>query len=535
MKVTKADCVRYALLVLVPFGALALSSWSSKPSAGVVLGVALASASAVLLDCLRQRLRVLPFPIYLLIVYALQTAVFVSAWHGSSSAWLQVPADGKIRTMSIVMAAHSEHRYMKRTLDSIYETTPGSILKEIIVVDDASDPPLADSLRAAYPDVTFLRHDTRQGLIKSKIRGGNMATADMIMFLDAHVKPEPRWAEPILRHMNVNYRRVVVPLIPILDGDTWVTNNNAVGVKMMFDWSLHFSWFDDGNDLVPCMSGGLFGITRQWWHESGEYDYGMRMWGAENIEQSIRVWLCGGEIYVARDSRVAHVFRPKFPYPINNTEIYMNKVRTVETWFDNFGERYYDADPAARQFVSVVGNISERRQLKERLHCRAFSWYMEKFKPIFIEKGMLPADIFQMKDNVNGRCVQAALDDKYLEEAACDPGNPRQQWTELGTLLRNVNSRRCMFTPGQLWSLTSGREGDGPADAELSACRGNSQRHRWLFRAGYVRWQGYCLNTGDAASSGRMKISPCESGAQFLGRERTFARIKVRDSVITDA
>ena len=39
---------------------------------------------------------------------------------------------------------------------------------------------------------------------------------------------------------------------------------------MMFDWKLHFSWLDDGTDLVPCMSGGLFGITKQWWHESGE-------------------------------------------------------------------------------------------------------------------------------------------------------------------------------------------------------------------------------------------------------------------------
>lgn len=32
-------------------------------------------------------------------------------------------------------------------------------------------------------------------------------------------------------------------------------------VKMMFDWKLHFTWLDDGTDLVPCMSGGLFGIT----------------------------------------------------------------------------------------------------------------------------------------------------------------------------------------------------------------------------------------------------------------------------------
>jgi hypothetical protein len=31
---------------------------------------------------------------------------------------------------------------------------------------------------------------------------------------------------------------------------------------MMFDWRLQFNWLDDGTDLVPCMSGGLFAITQ---------------------------------------------------------------------------------------------------------------------------------------------------------------------------------------------------------------------------------------------------------------------------------
>lgn len=31
------------------------------------------------------------------------------------------------------------------------------------------------------------------------------------------------------------------------------------------------------------MSGGLLGITKRWWYESGEYDNGMLMWGGENI------------------------------------------------------------------------------------------------------------------------------------------------------------------------------------------------------------------------------------------------------------
>ncbi|CAE8648408.1 unnamed protein product, partial [Polarella glacialis] len=120
------------------------------------------------------------------------------------------------------------------------------------------------------------------------------------------------------------------------------------------------------------------------------YDYGMSMWGAENIEQSIRIWLCGGEIIVARDSRIAHVFRSKFPYTINNTEIYINKVRTVETWFDEYKEMVYQADPGALRVVPFMGNISDRLALKEKLQCKPFKWYVEKFRSVFESKNMLP-------------------------------------------------------------------------------------------------------------------------------------------------
>ena len=33
---------------------------------------------------------------------------------------------------------------------------------------------------------------------------------------------------------------------------TWAQKIGAgIGYKMMFDWSLQFNWFDDGNDEVP--------------------------------------------------------------------------------------------------------------------------------------------------------------------------------------------------------------------------------------------------------------------------------------------
>lgn len=39
-------------------------------------------------------------------------------------------------------------------------------------------------------------------------------------------------------------------------------------------------------------------------HRPG-YDPSMRSWGGENIDQSLRTWLCGGEIVYAEGSRVA--------------------------------------------------------------------------------------------------------------------------------------------------------------------------------------------------------------------------------------
>ncbi|KAH0473487.1 MAG: hypothetical protein KVP17_000220 [Porospora cf. gigantea B] len=315
-----------------------------------------------------------------------------------------------LKTLSIVLVAHNEQEYLQRTVDSIIQNTNPRLLHEIILVDDASEPPMISAInQGGLSEGLFrvIRHDERQGLILARQHGGNRATGEIIVFLDCHVKPLKNWELPIIRHLNANFRRVAVPAIPTLDANTWKENLNAVGYKMMFEWNFAFHWFEDGSDWVPCMSGGLYAITQRWWHESGEYDPGMLAWGAENIEQSIRLWLCGGEIVVARDSKIAHAFRKSFPYKLNNTQVTVNKVRTVETWFDAYKERYYESVPSARRHVSSMGDISERLALKDRMKCQPFESYVDRFRDVFEFRGLIDTPTFYLTPS-EGTCIVPA-------------------------------------------------------------------------------------------------------------------------------
>lgn len=353
------------------------------------------------------------------------------------------------RGTSIVLAGHNENQYVERTLQSIVDTTAAKALKEIIIVDDASSPPLAANMSEKFretPLVRIVRNEERLGLIQSKQLGGNAATGDFIVFLDLHVKPTPGWLGALRRDSLSNPKRIAVPAIPILNGTTWEQEGSAVGYKMMFDWDLSFNWFEDDNDVVPCMSGGLLGLTREWWEHTGGLDDGMQVWGAENIEQSVRTWLSGGEIVVSRQSRVLHVFRPSFPYTINFTKVNYNKVRLLEVWFDHYKEvAYKHAKGALRHLRRTTdpAALADARALRKRIAKHDFAWYTTRFRDVFIEKGMIPVYQFLILPMNAVRNVTAAFPPTpALSASAASPLN-------LGSLSASFDPSKCLTIPNE--------------------------------------------------------------------------------------
>lgn len=133
------------------------------------------------------------------------------------------PIDKYGKTLSVVLPCGNEGEFFERTIRSIFAATPPEVLHEIIVVDDNSDPPL-ESIWTRNADeykVKFVRSNVTLGLIDAKHQGAEVATGDIIVFFDCHVKPALGYWEPFVREIADNPKRVVVPAITGVNVDTW--------------------------------------------------------------------------------------------------------------------------------------------------------------------------------------------------------------------------------------------------------------------------------------------------------------------------
>ncbi|XDB54205.1 hypothetical protein AB1E18_007675 [Capra hircus] len=419
---------------------------------------------------------------------------------------------------SVIITFHNEARStLLRTVKSVLNRTPASLIQEIILVDDFSSDPEDCLLLTRIPKVKCLRNDRREGLIRSRVRGADVAAAAVLTFLDSHCEVNTEWLQPMLQRVKEDHTRVVSPIIDVISLDNFAYLAASADLRGGFDWSLHFKWeqipleqkiarTDPTKPIrTPVIAGGIFVIDKSWFNHLGKYDAQMDIWGGENFELSFRVWMCGGSLEIVPCSRVGHVFRKRHPYnfPEGNALTYIrNTKRTAEVWMDEYKQYYYEARPSA--IGKAFGSVATRIEQRKKMNCKSFRWYLDNVYPELTVpvKEVLPGII---KQGTN--CLESQGQDTagnfQLGMGICrgSAKNPpaAQAWLFTDHLIQQQ---------GKCLAATSTSVSPGSL-VVLQVCNPREGRQRWRRKASFIQHSvsGLCLE----AKPAQLVTSKCQA------------------------
>ncbi|XP_043397528.1 polypeptide N-acetylgalactosaminyltransferase 11 isoform X3 [Chelonia mydas] len=402
---------------------------------------------------------------------------------------------------SIVICFYNEaFSALLRTVHSVLDRTPAYLLHEIILVDDNSE------------------------------------LGKVLVFLDSHCEVNEMWLQPLLAPIREDSKTVVCPVIDIISADTLIYSSSPV-VRGGFNWGLHFKW-----DLVPLselegpegatapiksptMAGGLFAMDREYFNELGQYDSGMDIWGGENLEISFRIWMCGGRLLIIPCSRVGHIFRKRRPYgsPGGKDTMAHNSLRLAHVWMDEYKEQYFALRPELR--TRNYGNITDRVELRKKMNCKSFKWYLDNIypemqisgpnakaqQPVFINRGQKRPKILRrgrLYHLQTNKCLVAqghpSQKGGLVVVRECDYSDQNQIWIYNEDHELILNNLLCL-------DVSETRSSDPP---RLMKCHGSGGSQQWTFGKNNRLYQvsvGQCMKVVDPLShKGYVTMAICD-------------------------
>ncbi|XP_017053563.1 putative polypeptide N-acetylgalactosaminyltransferase 11 [Drosophila ficusphila] len=304
-------------------------------------------------------------------------------------------SEGNI-TVSIIIAHQMEHPHtLLRTIYSIIAQTSSDLLNEIILVHDGvADWDLSWYISQKLSMVTQLEIESPIGIIHARLRGAKIATGDVLVFLNSHMEVTKGWLPPLLEPILWDKKRVTQPIMDTISGDSFAYHKLEEPEQMAFDWQLERIWIPLDKitrHTLPKpfpssqLDGRVFAIHRKWFWRLGGWDEGLKDYGGDALELSLKTWQCGGHILTVPCSRVGIIYNrdeieaQMAPNKNLKLQVKKNFKRVVDVWFDEFKINFYLNNPRLSNLSTE--SLKEQRERRYKLKCKSFGWYRSQVAP----------------------------------------------------------------------------------------------------------------------------------------------------------
>lgn len=217
-------------------------------------------------------------------------------------------------TASIIIPCRNEGNLLQQTIDSIFSAGLDPRFQVIVVDDGSTDQSSAFLAGGRYSGVN-LQKAQGLGVARARNAGAALSSGDLLIFCDAHTTVSPGWLERLL----------AIFTNPQIDAACTAIGSVArpqdVGYGGTWDAQLNFRWLPQPGGgaatPVPFAPGGCIVVRRHVFEDSGGFQHQFRVWGYEDQEFSLRLWLFGYSVFVCPAVTVLHHFRQRHPYHVS--------------------------------------------------------------------------------------------------------------------------------------------------------------------------------------------------------------------------
>lgn len=237
----------------------------------------------------------------------------------------------------IITARNESPTVLQTTIDGLMGTTKRHS-REVVLVDDGSEVPVT----CEQPAVLLVRNEDPLGTSGARRQGAEIASGDILVWLDAHMTFAPDWLDRMMVHVDSG---------SLLCSEAWDYEQS-----ICYCWGSDIIWCDERNYgsqcypgfvvrhrtrfpgegavEVPMIIGGCKMILRETYEQTGGFSPLFRVYGVEDIDLSMRAWITGPGVKCVTGARVGHLYRSTFPYHVNFDHIEFNQLLMVRTVFE---------------------------------------------------------------------------------------------------------------------------------------------------------------------------------------------------------